>query len=442
MKFKIYSLFLVFTLILSGTVSGQSQAVEKIIDDNYDYLENLYKHLHANPELSLQEENTSAKLAGELRELGFSVTERVGGYGIVGVLKNGNGPVIMVRSDMDALPIREETGVPFASTQIATTSDGQESYVMHACGHDMHMTVMIGTARVLTELKDSWQGTLVFIGQPAEEIGLGAKTMIEDGLFERFPRPDYALAIHVNSALESGKVGIVPGYAYANVDNARIIVKGRGGHGAYPNLAIDPIIIASKLVLDFQTIVSREISALDPAVLSVGAIRGGSSANIIPNEVELNLTIRSFNADIRDKIKKRITEMADARGKAAGLPREEWPQVEFEDRSLQSVYNDPDLAEKMAGTFKDVLGEHKVLELSPVMYGEDFGWYGKVSPEIPILIYSVGSVHPEQFELLDAGSIDAIPSTHSSRYIPDLTPTLRTGVLTMSRAVLKLMPND
>jgi len=237
-------------------------------------------------------------------------------------------------------------------------------------------------------------------------------------------------------------VGIVPGYAYANVDNARITVKGRGGHGAYPNLAVDPIIIASKLVLDFQTIVSREISALDPAVLSVGAIRGGSSANIIPNEVELNLTIRTFSADVRDKIKKRITEIADARGKAAGLPQDEWPRVVFEDRSLQSVYNDPDLAEKMAGVFKDVLGENRVLEMSPVMYGEDFGWYGKVSPEIPILIYGVGSVHPEQFELLDAGAIDAIPSTHSSRYIPDLTPTLRTGVLTMSRAVLKLMHND
>jgi amidohydrolase len=442
MNFKSSIFFIVFILMSYHPVLAQTEGIQSTIDDEYDYVENLYKYLHANPELTLQELNTSKRIAEELRELGIEVTENVGGYGVVGVYENGDGPVIMVRSDMDALPIQEQTGVPYASTQTAILDNGEETPVMHACGHDMHMAVMVGTARSLIRLRGQWEGTLVFIAQPAEEGGIGARRMIEDGLFERFPRPDYALALHVNSAMESGKAGIVSGYAYSNVDNLTISVKGRGGHGAYPDLTVDPIMIASRLVLDLQTIISREISAMDPAVLSVGAFRGGRTPNVIPDEVELQITLRTFRDEVRDKIVRRIREMSDAAGKAAGLPEEEWPEITFSETPLPSVYNHPGLAARIMQTFINVLGEENVSELSPAMYGEDFAWYGRVSPEIPALIYSLGSVDPEDMASYEEGLIDALPSTHSSRFLPDLEATLQTGILTMSSAVLELMMQD
>lgn len=434
-------------LILFFLIAGQNglamaQDVQGYIDEDYSELEELYKYLHANPELSLQEENTAAQITRELKNLGIEVTEGVGEFGVVGVIQNGEGPTVMVRSDMDALPIREETGVPFASSQRAFLDNGDETYVMHACGHDMHMAVMIGTARVLTEIKEYWNGTLIFIAQPAEEVGVGAKNMIEDGLFERFPRPDYALALHVNSAMESGKVGITPGYAYAIVDAIRILVKGRGGHGAYPDLTVDPIVMASKLVLDLQTIISREISAFESAVLSVGTINSGSSNNTIPETAELRITLRTFKPEIREKIIGRIMDMADAAGMAAGLPEDEWPKVFVREDPNPEVYNSRGLSEKMGETFRNLLGEENVEILSPVMYGEDFGRYGRVAPDIPILMYSLGAIDPEQFRLKEEGLIDSIPPTHSSRFIPHLEPTLRTGILTMSYAVLRLMGTE
>ncbi len=436
---KSSAFFLLALLVFNCPLVAQTETIREIIDNDRAYLEELYKYLHANPELSSHEKNTAKRIADELRGLGIDVTERVGGYGVVGVFENGPGPVVMVRSDMDALPIREQTGVPFASTQTAVLDNGEETYVMHACGHDMHMTVMVGTARALTELSDRWNGTVVFIAQPAEETGTGAKDMINDGLFERFPRPDYALALHVNSSLASGKTGVISGYAYASVDNITIQVKGRGGHGAHPELTVDPIIMASKLVLDLQTIISRETSALESAVLSVGSIRGGHTANIIPDEVELKITLRTFKDEVRDKIVKRIREMSDAAGKAAGLPEEEWPHIIHDDDPLPSVYNDPDLADLIVRSFENVLGKENVAELTPAMYGEDFAMYGRVSPEIPTVIYSLGSISPEDFALADKGKIDAIPSTHSSRFLPDMKPTMQTGILTMSSAVFDLM---
>ena len=439
MKLKSCVFFLLTILLLNGPVLAQTEAIQNIINDDQAYLEELYKYLHANPELSSHEQSTARRIAEELRDLGIDVTEHVGGYGVVGVFENGPGPVVMVRSDMDALPIREQTGAPFASTRTAVLDNGEETYVMHACGHDLHMTVMVGTARALTKLSDRWNGTVVFIGQPAEETGTGARDMINDGLFERFPRPDYVLALHVNSALESGKTGIVSGYAYANVENINIRVKGRGGHGAYPDLAVDPIIMATGLVQNLQTIISREIPALDSAVLTVGSFRGGHVANIIPDEVELKITLRTFKVEVRDKIVERIRQMSDAAGKSAGLPEEEWPLITFDGSPLPSVYNHPGLAGFLSQTFKGVLGEDNVIELSPVMYGEDFAMYGRVSPEIPAVIYSLGAVSPEDIALYEEGLIDDIPSTHSSRFLPDLTPALQTGILTMSSAVFNLI---
>src|SRR5690625_1534275 len=273
------TLLLFFTFYVRLGMS-QNPDVKELIHDNYEYVEQLYKYLHANPELSLQEEKTSERLVEELTKLGFIVTEGIGGHGIADLFENGDGPVVLFRSDLDALPMREETDVPFASTKKAITADGQETYVMHACGHDMHMATMVGTARVLTELKDQWSGTLIFVGQPAEEILVGARAMIADGLFERLPEPDYMLALHVNSALESGHVGFSPGYAYANVDMGEIIVKGRGGHGAYPDLTVDPVVMAAKLVIDLHTTISRETAATEPVNISIGSIQGGSAANI------------------------------------------------------------------------------------------------------------------------------------------------------------------
>ena len=432
----------IFLFVISSKAFGQSDAINDInyiIDDHFESLEVLYKHFHANPELSLQEENTSRRLAEELRHLGFSVTEQVGGYGIAGVYENGDGPVILVRSDMDALPMREETGVPFASSATAVTIDGSETYVMHACGHDMHMTTMVGTAKVLVQLRDQWSGTLVFIGQPAEELFLGARAMIGDGLFERFPQPDYMLALHVDSAMPSGQVGFSSGYAYANVDMGEIVVKGRGGHGAYPNYTVDPVVMASRIVLDLHTMISREISATDPANISIGFIRGGSSANIIPNEVRMEMALNVHNENTRERLIRRIEEKLKAAGIAEGLSEDEWPQLILNDETrVASVYNDPEMGERVRHTFQRVLGPENVYEPLPFMYGEDFGEYNHAMPDIPGILFGVGSIPSDDIKAAEAG-LKEIPTTHSPLYLPDLEPTLRTGILTMSSAIIDLM---
>lgn len=441
MKRVLFSAILTAWVIFgtSAPVFGQVDDIRQVINDHYADVENLYKYFHSNPELSLEEKETSRRLATELEKLGYSVTQGVGGYGVVAVLENGEGPVVMVRADMDALPIREETGISFASDKTVETPDGQSTPVMHACGHDMHMSIMTGVARVFINLRDDWEGTLVLIGQPAEEKLAGASAMIEDGLFERFPLPDYMLALHVNSAQASGEVGYSPGYAYANVDIGRIVVKGRGGHGAYPDLTVDPVVMASRLVLGLQTIVSREISALDPANITVGSIHGGSSGNIIPDEVELQLVFRALNDSTRAKLIRRVNEMSEGIGRSAGLPEADWPQLVLEEDShVNSVYNTPALGERLRKSFGKAVGEDNVYAISPLMYGEDFGEYGSARPEIPAFLFSLGSVKPEVMEAAEQGLIDP-PSTHSSKYLPDIEPTLRTGILTMSTAVFDLL---
>ncbi len=430
---------LIFLFVFSNIAFGQSDVINNVINDHFESLQELYKHFHANPELSLQEENTSLRLAEELRELGFSVTESVGGHGIVAVFENGAGPVILVRSDMDALPMREETGVPFASTATAITAEGEQTYVMHACGHDMHMAAMVGTAKVLSELNEQWSGTLVFIGQPAEELFLGARAMIRDGLFERFPVPDYMLALHVDSAMPSGQVGFSTGYAYANVDMGEIVVRGRGGHGAYPNYTVDPVVMASRIVLDLHTMISREISAIDPANISIGSIRGGSSANIIPAEVRMEIALNVQREETRNRLIERIEEKLKGAGIAEGLSEDEWPRLILnENTRVASVYNDPEMGERVRGTFKRVLGEENVHETLPFMYGEDFGEYNHAMPDIPGILFGVGSIPPDDMKAAEAG-LKNIPTTHSPLYLPDLEPTLRTGILTMSSAIIDLM---
>ena len=401
-------------------------------------LETIYKHFHQNPELSFKEERSAAIIAKELAALGFQVTPKVGGHGVVGVMANGDGPTLLIRADMDALPVKEETGVPYASTARGISIDGEEKPVMHACGHDIHMTVLIGTARQLVEQKSLWQGTLIFIAQPAEERGAGAKAMIEDGLFERFPRPDYNLALHVNAGMPAGTVGYVSGPALANVDSVDIHVHGVGGHGAYPHTTKDPIVLAAQIVLGLQTIVSREISPLEPAVITVGSIHGGFKHNIISNKVHMQLTLRSYTETVRNQMIEAIRRLTQNLGRAAGLPDDLLPKVSIKDEYTPVAYNNPELTERIKTAFEKALGGDNVWQKKPVMGGEDFGRYGQVPPKIPSLIFWLGAVNANNYQQAQ-NQKTALPSLHSSKFAPDYKPTLATGVTAMTAAAMELL---
>jgi hippurate hydrolase len=394
-----------------------------------------YKHIHSHPELSLREALTSARLAKELREAGFEVTENVGGHGIVGVLKNGDGPTVMVRTDMDALPVIEQTGLPYASKVRTRDKNENEVGVMHACGHDLHMAAWTGTARVLAGMKDKWHGTLVFIGQPAEEVGAGARMMLGAGLFTRFPRPDYALALHCAANLPHGTVAYTEGLAMANVDSVDIVVHGKGGHGAAPHTTIDPVVLAARIVLDLQTLVSRETNPVDPAVVTVGSIHGGSKHNVIPNEVRLQLTVRSTKDSVRQHLLDGIKRVAEAAAKGAGAPP---PEVTIRPEEFTpALVNDPELTRKTAAVFREALGADKVLARPPMMGGEDFSRYGRA--RVPICLYWLGTIDPKRVAEAESDNSIPLPSLHSDQFAPVPEPTIKTGVLTMSLAVLNLL---
>jgi amidohydrolase len=436
-------------LILCMTISvyAQSDQIESLINKEYPSLDALYKHLHENPELSHQEAKTSARIAEELRKAGYQVTEKFGeypkdsgktSYGIVGVMKNGSGPTILVRTDLDALPMEEKTSVPYSSKAKGKADDGSDVPVMHACGHDIHMTTFVGTARVLSALKDQWKGTLLMIGQPAEEKEpSGAHAMLQSGLYSKFPKPDYCLAIHDDASLEAGKVSIVPGYALANVDGVDITIRGAGGHGAYPHLTKDPVMIAAETVVALQTIVSREVPPIDPAVVTVGSIHGGTKHNIIPDEVKLQLTVRSYRKEIREQLLKSIERITLGIAQAAGVPEDRKPIVEIT-RGMPSTYNDPELSKKLTEIFKKTFGESNVPVKDPVMGGEDFAYYSLEDHSIPSVIFWVGAVDPKKAaEYEKAGK--TLPSLHSSEFAPLPEPTIKTGVKAMTTAVLELM---
>jgi hippurate hydrolase len=392
----------------------------------------LYQHLHRNPELSMQEDKTAARLAEELRAIGAKVTTGVGGHGVVGVLENGPGNVLMIRADMDALPVAEETGVPYASKVRALDPRGATVPVMHACGHDIHMTNLIGVARYLAAHRDRWRGTVVFLCQPAEELGGGAQAMLADGLFARFPRPDYAVALHVASELPTGKVGYRSGYALANVDSIDIVVKGRGGHGAYPETTIDPIVIAARLILDLQTIVSRETKPIEPAVVTVGSIHGGTKHNIIPDECRLQVTVRSYSPEVRAKLQAAIRRKAAAAAASAGAPE---PTVEVSE-GTPSLYNDPELTGRVTASLRRALGDANVVEGEPSMGGEDFSQYGLAG--VPICMFRLGAVNQRRFDEF-AAAHQPPPSLHSPKFYPDAAETLTTGVPAMIAVALDLL---
>jgi len=412
--------------------------ISPLVDREYSSLEKLYVHCHSHPELSFREQKTAARLAEELKALGIEVTTGVGGHGVVGVLKNGAGPTILVRTDLDALPVKEQTSLPYASTVRATNDAGVEVDVMHACGHDVHITSLVGTARVLTQLKSSWSGTIVFIGQPAEERGAGARAMLKDGLFTRFPKPDYCLALHVSSDMPAGSVGVVEGFVLANVDSVDITMRGLGGHGAWPHKTKDPIVLAAQSIMAMQTIVSRETDPLESAVVTVGSVHGGTKHNIIPDEVKLQITVRSFTDEVRARTLESIKRVVRGQAISAGIPEDKLPVVHVDEREFTpATYNHPDLARRLGGTFKQLFGEKKVITRKPVMGGEDFSEYGRTADKIPICLFWLGTIEPDRVAESERTG-KPLPALHSSLYRPVPEPSIKTGVTAMSAAVLEL----
>jgi len=409
-------------------------------EENLSMME-LYKDLHSNPELSYKEEKTSKKLALLLRELGYEVTEGIGGYGVVAHLKNGIGKTILIRADMDALPVEEKTGASYASKVKSINQVGQEVFTMHACGHDIHMTVLMGTANYMVKNKEKWQGDLILVLQPAEEVSGGARNMIKDGLFKKWPRPDYNLALHVSADIQAGKIGYLPGWAMANVDSVDIIIKGIGGHGAYPHKTKDPIVLTAQIINSLQTIISREIGPIEPAVLTVGSIHGGTKHNIIPNEVRLQLTLRSYTDEVRSKTISSIKRLTRGLAISAGIPPDLYPEVILKDEYTPAVFNNPDLVQKLESSFKKSIGSENIFKTSPVMGGEDFGMFGRDEPIIPTAIFWLGAVNKSVFEESKKENIP-LPSLHSDLFLPDAEPTINTGITAMSQAAIDLFREE
>ncbi len=403
-----------------------------------------YEDLHRHPEVSFQEEKTSARVADALRAAGFEVTRGFGDYGIerpchgvVGVLRNGDGPTVLVRTDLDALPMPEKTGLPYASEAMVKNVSGRTVPAMHACGHDMHMTCFLGAAKIVSDLRDRWKGTVVFIGQPAEERGAGAKALLADGLYEKFPRPDYAIALHCSPSVASGSVGLCPGYALANVDSVDIHVTGKGGHGAMPHLTIDPVTTAAQIVVSLQTIVSRNVSPFDPAVITVGSFHAGTAHNIIPDEAHLQLTVRSYKPEVREQLLTRIREIATQTALGAGIPESGISVEVSTTATTPSTYNDPELTSRLRSILENALGKQHVVEAEPVMAGEDFGRY-TVGGDVPICMMWLGVVKPEELAASKNGGPAPAP-LHNSRFAPDAEPSIRTGVTSFVSAVLDLL---
>ena len=424
---KIIKSLLTLSLIFFGT---------NTFSENINLM-NLYKDLHQNPELSYKEFETAKKLSILLDDLGYEVTEGVGGNGVVASLKNGPGKTVLIRADMDGLPVEEKTGASYASKKKSTNQVGQEVFTMHACGHDIHMTVLLGTAEYLIQNKEKWSGHLILVLQPAEEVSGGARNMIKDGLFKKWPRPDFNLALHVSADIQAGKIGYLPGWAMANVDSVDILIRGIGGHGAYPHKTIDPIVLSAQIITNLQTIVSREISPIEPAVITVGSIHGGTKHNVIPNEVKLQLTLRSYTDEVRNKTINSIKRISRALAEAAGVPKELYPIVSLKDEYTPAVFNNPALVDKLQASFEKSIGIENIIKTSPVMGGEDFGMYGREEPIIPTALFWLGAVNKSVYEKAKKDNI-TLPSLHSDLFLPDAKPAINTGVLAMTNAAIDL----
>lgn len=436
------TIFLASAAMVLVVTPAQADDLRIAIGEDMPELLELYRDLHANPELSFEEVETAAKLAKRAKALGFEVTEGVGKTGVVAVMRNGAGPTVMLRADMDGLPLEEKTGLPFASKRRAVPASGVETGVMHACGHDTHMTAWMGTAQLLVERKAEWSGTLVMILQPAEEIGEGALAMLEDGLYDRFPKPDYVLGFHDAAQFPAGMIGYTPGYALANVDSVDIVVPGIGGHGAYPHTTKDPIVLASAIVMKLQTLVSRESSPLDPAVVTVGSFHAGYKHNIISDEARLQLTVRSYSDESRKLLLDGIRRIARGEAIAAGMPEDRMPTVKVQAPYTPSTFNTPDFTNAVMAKMRKRFGDDRVKQVPSVMGGEDFGQFYRADPEnVESLIFWVGGVPQEQFDKAQVGGGD-LPSLHSPFWAPDAEKVIATATEAMTSAVLDLLSRN
>jgi amidohydrolase len=442
---KVCSLSIAASIV--ATYAFAQQPIENIAESELPSLLAVYKDIHSHPELSAHEERTSAIMAKELRAAGCEVTEHFGKYdkpnlkcyGVIGLMKNGEGPRVLVRTDMDALPVEEKTGLPYASKVTTKDDEGKDVHVMHACGHDAHMAAFIGTVRALQRLKDQWHGTIMFVGQPAEETLNGARALLKGGLYDRFGKPDFALGYHDNAFLETGKIAVCEGYTYANSDSVNITVRGVGGHGALPHKTKDPIVLSAEIINALQTIASRENNPIDPVVVTVGSIHGGTKHNIIPDEVKMQITVRTYKPDVRERVLAAIDRIAKGLAIAAGIPAERAPIVEvLPDQFAPATYNNPDLTRRLVAVWKKELGADNVEKIDPVMVSEDFSEYSLPDHSIPACDFFIGAVDPAKIaESKKTGT--PLPSVHSSKFAPVPEPTIRVGIIGMTSAVLELM---
>ena len=425
--------------LLMASTAAPAATLSDAIRADMPQLMNLYRDLHANPELSMQEVRTPAKLAAEMKKLGFQVTERVGKTGVVAVMRNGPGPVLLLRADMDALPVKEQTGLPFASKVVGKTLDGVESPIMHACGHDTHITTWLGTAKRLAAMKDQWSGTLVMILQPGEELGLGAKAMLDDGLYTRFPKPDVLLAFHDSAELPAGMIGVTRGYALANVDSVDIDVKGVGGHGAYPQTTKDPIVLASRIVTTLQTLVSRENDPANPAVVTVGSFQAGAKHNIISDEARLQLTVRSYTPEVRKLLLDGIKRIARGEAIAAGMPEDRMPVVTIrEEMFTPSTFNTEKISASTLALFQQHFGPQRAVKTPAVMGGEDFSRFWLADKSIESLIFWVGGTPKDKWDAA-GGDAQKLPSLHSPFWAPDAEAVISTATEAMTVAALDVL---
>jgi hippurate hydrolase len=430
-------------MFMATLVMAQSSGVKKVaryLEEDYPALEKLYKHLHQNPELSLHEGETAELMARELSSLGLNVIRDLGAHNLAGIFKNGEGPTLLIRADMDALPLEEKTGLPYASKAAGINAAGDEVGIMHACGHDVHMTVFIGTARALVEASDQWKGTLVMVAQSAEENGMGANLLFKEGLYERVPPPDFAIALHVSAQLEAGKIGFKKGPFMASVDMVDITVFGEGGHGAAPHTTVDPIVLSANMISDFQTIVSREINPTDPAVVTVGSIHGGTVHNIIPDEVKMQLTLRSYSEKVRNQMISGLHRISKNMALSAGLSADKIPVIRIREPSTPATINDAGLTQRLVEVFGEILGNENVVEVPAVMTGEDFSRFGLQPIKVPICMFWLGAVDPDKMKAAREKG-DQLPSLHSPLFAPLPEPTIKTGIKTMTRAALELFNN-
>ena len=395
-----------------------NHAADAVLPDAY----NLYMDLHQHPELSGHETRTASELAGKLRQIGYEVTEHVGGTGVVAILKNGAGPAVMLRTELDALPVEEKTGLPYASHVRAPNDAGQEVPVMHACGHDIHMAALYGTAAIMAQSRNTWHGTLILIGQPAEETIHGAEGMLHDGLYTRFPKPEAALAFHDTNAGAAGTVALMPGYSLSNADSIRVTFYGKGAHGSQPQSSIDPVLMVARATVALQSIVSREVAPGTAAVVTVGYIHAGTKNNIIPDTAEMGLTVRTYDPEVRQRVLAAITRIVNAEAEAAGAPKP--PTIEHPE-GTPAVYNDPKLVERITPALQQVLGKNNVLTGQPAMASDDFSNYATAG--VPVLMVELGAADPEKFAAAKAGG-EPLPSNHSPLFAPDAQPTIRTGI--------------